>query len=318
MLSYKDFEQKQIVFISSEELKNLTLKNENLAVSLDWKITNQLSVHKIFCVFVSWDCTISTKLVNKILEFWISMYFMNINLKPKFCIWWQLEWNFLLREKQYNNKWDFDIAKIIVKNKAINQLELLKKIRNKTDKLKYAIDTIKNHIINIDKCEQDESLRWIEWNISKLYFPMVFKEIWWYKRMPRTRIDVLNLMLDIWYTYLYNIFEANLNLYWFDIYKWVYHKQFYERKSLVCDLIEPFRCLIEDQIVKWYNLWQIKEKDFFFKNWEYNIKHVKRPYYMKLMLDPIMKNKESIFNYVKNYYRAIIKNDISLIDSFSI
>lgn len=72
--------------------------------------------------------------------------------------------------------------------------------------------------------------------------------------MPRTRADIPNLLMDIGYTFIYNFVEANLNLYGFDIYKGFYHQLFFERKSLVCDLVEPFRCLIDKQIRKMYNL----------------------------------------------------------------
>lgn len=102
--------------------------------------------------------------------------------------------------------------------------------------------------------------------------------------MPRTRNDIPNLLLDIGYTMVYNIIEAHCNLYGFDIYKGVYHTAFYERKSLVCDLVEPFRCLIDRQLRKSYNLGQIDEKDFVFKQGEYSILMDKRVKYLKILL----------------------------------
>lgn len=52
MLSVQDFMEKQIVIVSCDELKEMILKNENLAVYKDGKIVHQISVFKIFCVFV--------------------------------------------------------------------------------------------------------------------------------------------------------------------------------------------------------------------------------------------------------------------------
>ena len=51
--------------------------------------------------------------------------------------------------------------------------------------------------------------------------------------------------MDIGYTYLFNFIDALLRLYGFDTYLGFYHKEFYQRKSLVCDVVEPFRCIID-------------------------------------------------------------------------
>ena len=131
--------------------------------------------------------------------------------------------------------------------------------------------------------------------------------------MPRTRNDIPNLLLDIGYTMLYNILEAHLNLYGFDIYKGVYHTAFYERKSLVCDLVEPFRCLIDRQLRKSYNLGQIDEKDFVRKQGEYQIKPECRVKYLRLLLTPVLEQKEMIFQYVKSFYACMISGETNLI-----
>jgi len=117
---------------------------------------------------------------------------------------------------------------------------------------------------------------------------------------------------------LYNILEAHLNLYGFDIYKWVYHTWFYERKSLVCDLVEPFRCLIDRQLRKSYNLGQIDEKDFYFKQGEYAIKNDQRVKYLKLLLSPVLAEKEIIFQYVKSFYACMMSGESGTILPFYI
>jgi hypothetical protein len=53
MLSYPDFLEKQFVIISSDEFKELILKNDNLAIYKDGVLVNQTSCYKIFCIFVS-------------------------------------------------------------------------------------------------------------------------------------------------------------------------------------------------------------------------------------------------------------------------
>ena len=122
-------------------------------------------------------------------------------------------------------------------------------------------------------------------------------------RMPRTRNDIINFLMDIGYSFLYNFIEANLCLYGFDVYKGVYHKLFYERKSLACDLVEPFRCIIDKKIRKMHNLGQINEQDFKFKNGEYTIEWEKQKKYIQNFLSALLEQKMQLFSYVKEYYR---------------
>jgi CRISPR-associated endonuclease Cas1 len=311
--------EKQFIVINSKYLKGLSLRNGNLLIKEKWKIINQHSCSKIFSVFIIWSGTITTNLVRELQKFWISLYCFDRNLRPNFMIGNKLDWNYILREKQYsmNEKQQLYIAQEIITNKISNQVELLRTIRNKDDWLKEAISKIDIIKAKIYTATNDDTLRWWEWNVSKLFFQNYFKENWWYKRMPRTRVDILNLLLDIGYFFLYNFIESCLNLYGFDIYKWVYHKLFYERKSLVCDVIEPFRCIIDKQIRKIYNLKQVNEKDFKFEHQEYNLKREKREDYVKLLLWEVIKNKKEIFGYVRDFYRWIMKEN-NIIPTFNI
>jgi len=127
-------------------------------------------------------------------------------------------------------------------------------------------------------------------------------------RKPRCKNDILNLLLDIGYHYLFNFIEANLELYGFDTYCGVYHKFFFQRKSLVCDIIEPFRCIIDRRLRKSFNLNQINPDDFGFKNGQYFIKREFNKKYTKIFLKEILKHKEPIFLYAQTYYRSFVKD----------
>ena len=58
------------------------------------------------------------------------------------------------------------------------------------------------------------------------------------------------MTLDIGYTMLFNIVDAMLQIYGFDTYYGVFHRCFYMRKSLVCDIMEPMRPIIDYEIRK--------------------------------------------------------------------
>ena len=89
-----------------------------------------------------------------------------------------------------------------------------------------------------------------------------FDNVQWNGRKPRIKSDYVNVVLDIGYTMLFNIVDAMLQVYGFDTYYGVFHKCFYMRKSLVCDIMEPIRPIIDYEVRKAINLGQCKIDDF--------------------------------------------------------
>lgn len=308
MLSRPDFAEKQIILIWCEQLKSLSLQNSNLLIKQHDETVNKISSSKIFCIFVAWDCTISSKLIKELLSHQICIYLLTSTLKPLCLIWSSLEGNYLLRRYQYNltDEDNLHLAKQLITNKIMNQLDLLNMIRNKDDTLQGAIMQMNQLIENIPGCVTTDSLRGMEWNAAKLFFTNYFAEMGWYRRAPRTREDIPNFLLDIWYSYLYGVIDAHLSLYGFDVYKGFFHTQFFERKSLVCDLVEPLRCLIDHAVRTWYNLKKIDPKDFKYVKGEYEIGRDSRIKYSKLFLGAIIKRKNEIFDFVKWYYRMMM------------
>ena len=67
--------------------------------------------------------------------------------------------------------------------------------------------------------------------------------------------------------------------------------------------MEPLRPLVDQQLVKAYNLKQVREKDFKFKNGQYflNIKY--NHHYTNIFFSMIMDNRENIYKYIYEYYR---------------
>lgn len=309
MLSLPDFDEKQILFIESFDTKNISFENENLVIKENEEIKNKISLYKIFAIFLVWEMTITSVLIRKFQEFWITLVLMKKNFLPYLVIWSETEGNFVLRKKQYEKTEEqmLEIAKNIIKVKAKNQLLLLKNFREKSKDLKENILKIENISKKIPFAENYEVLLWLEWNISKIFFGNYFSEIWWIRRAPRTKFDIKNLLLDIWYTYLFHFIEAMLRLYGFDNYYWVYHRTWYQRKSLALDLMEPFRCIIDKALLKSYNLSQINEKDFGFTNWQYILEWKNSRKYNQIFFKEIMHYKLEIFSFVKEYYKYFMK-----------
>ena len=82
----------------------------------------------------------------------------------------------------------------------------------------------------------------------------------------------------ILHTMLFNIVDAILQVYGFDTYYGVFHKCFYMRKSLVCDLMEPIRPVVDYQVRKSINLGQCKENDFEVINNRWCLKYKSNPH----------------------------------------
>src|SRR5690606_21300734 len=130
------------------------------------------------------------------------------------------EGNFLLRKKQYDYN-DWTIAKKLVENKISNQLSLLVGIRQKTLSCRDAIDTLKRARKAVLERNELKEILGTEGLAARVFFENWFDNVDWSGRRPRTKIDPINVILDIGYTYLFAIIEGMLNLYGFDIYSGV-------------------------------------------------------------------------------------------------
>lgn len=309
MISKLEFIEKQTLVINSDNTKKIKFRNQNLILlDEDDKILVQHPCSKIFMVFIIGEFSITSVLIKQARKFGVFFVFLNYNLKPYLSIGTENKGNFLLRQKQYFAKNDLEIAKRIVKNKIANQTLLMKSIRYKTKLEQESIRRIEQLILKIDLIRDYQELLGIEGNASKEFFTTYFKNLNFIGRKPRVKSDILNLLFDIGYTYLFNFIEANLEFYGFDNFRGVYHKLFYQRKSLVCDLIEPFRCIIDKKIKICFNLKQIDESDFGFKNGQFFLLREFNKKYSKLFLEEILRYKEEIFLFIQQYYRCFIKD----------
>ncbi len=216
------------------------------------------------------------------------------------------EGNTLLRKRQYEYS-GIDVGKHIISNKILNQREALNTFRSKTIAEREAIVHLDKHIILLQDAESLQEIMGIEGSAARIYFSQMFNNVIWKGRRPRIKSDYVNATLDIAYTVLFHIVEAILCAYGFDIYHGVLHTCFYMRKSLVCDLMEPIRPIMDLKIRKAINLRQCKETDFEVYEKRYVLPWKISPQYIEFIVEEIVKNKEKIFAYLQSYYRAVMK-----------
>lgn len=315
MLSHPDFKEKQIILALLSHGDRLSFRNDNIIImDEDKKIKHQSSCYRVFSLFVVGHLTVTTGLLRRAKKFGFSIVFMNHNLRP-YAFWnASAEGNVLLRRKQYAYS-SQDIAKKLVQNKIFNQIKILQKIRNKDTKIKNTIKSLKEYKERLlTESVTLKEILGLEGIASKIYFQSLFRDYEWRARRPRTKMDMTNSLLDIGYTLLFHFMEGLSNLYGFDIYQGVYHKTFYQRKSLICDLVEPFRPIIDDRIRKAYRLGQIKPDDFTVSQGQYLLFGKKSLPYLGFFIEALISNKQDIFRYVQSYYRAFIRS--SSIESY--
>lgn len=307
MLTAPDFKEKQIVFAILSHGERLSFKNDNVIITGKDGVKHQSSCYRLFSLIIVGHISITSGLLMRSKKFGFSIVLMSYGLVP-YGMWMAgAEGNVMLRQKQYHyNK--LEIAQYLVHAKINQQIQNLKLIRQKGEPLKDAISNLseyQNKIFNSSIELHD--LLGIEGMASKVYFKNYFGDIGWSGRKPRVKHDTINVLLDIGYTQLFYLMEALLNLYGFDIYKGYYHQVFYQRKSLVCDMVEPFRPWVDRRIRKAYRLNQVHEDDFLIKNSQFRLFGNNAKPYLAFLLKNLLKQKNTMFYFVQSFYRSFMQ-----------
>ena len=314
MLSDPDFVEKKIILVHLNKGDKISFRNDNLILTdKDNKVKFQLSCYSIFAVFIVGGFTLTSGIIERSKRFGFSIVLFNSYFKIYSCISYSLEGNTLLRRKQYTTNKGNEIAKEIIVNKIKNQRQTLVNLRDKS--VNDGIKILDEQIAKLNANDYtDYEIMGMEGLSAKVYFKRLYANYDWNGRQPRVKKDSINLLLDIGYTVLFNYIEAVLNIYGFDVYKGNLHKEFYKRKSLVCDIIEPFRPIIDYKIRKMINLNQISNYNFLIYNGQYQLEWKDSSRFILQMLEEIMMYKRAIFRYIQSYYRWVMKD--KEIDSF--
>lgn len=316
MLSLSDFSKKQIVFVYANEGEKIAYKNDNLVVKTkDDAIKFQISLYRLYIVYIIGDTSLTTVILKKAKKFGFSIALLSTTFRLYEMIGDTKNGNTLLKDKQYKHS-DLGIAKNIIYNKILNEINTLKNVRKKSESIKDAIVLLSDYCKKVFESEDYYLLLGCEGNAAKVYFKAMFEGLNWQGRKPRIKFDYINSALDIGYTILFTFLEVIVNSFGFDIYVGVLHKQFYMRKSLICDFVEPFRIIIDEQLKKSINLKQIREDDFTVINNQYRLKYENSTKYANIFLNAILSEKNRIFLYIQEYYRAFMKSES--IDRFPI
>lgn len=324
MYTIKDIENKSIFVLNCTEGKTLRVSNGVLLleeyVEGKNKTLTKFPFQKILAIFVIGNINITSPLIEKCAKFGIFLIVTKLSLRHIFVWANHAEANYVLHYKQYKlEKENIKIAKVLVSNKIENQIENIRLLK-KTDKHTLsAISSLEGSLTSISKIKDLSQLLGIEGNASKTYFSVYFSDYGWSCRQPRSKCDMINAILDMAYTILFNFIECFLRLFGFDPYIGVYHRLWFKRKSLVCDMIEPFRCIIDRTVRNALRRNIFISSDFSVYHEEYQLKREKSKDYYKWFFDALIPYKKDIFLYVRDYYRCFMEdNDIENYPKFKI
>jgi CRISPR-associated protein Cas1 len=321
MMSLQDLDKKQLVSVFCNDGEKISFKNDNLVVCDKFgKLKLQITCYRILILFVVGGFTLTSGIIQKSHKFAFPIFLLTNSLKVYEKFGYKLQGNVILRRKQYEHQDDIELAKFFVKNKIKNQLYVLKSRRNKSEYIDITISKIQNYLQKLDVFKGNlYELLSIEANVAKIYFKAQFDNFQWQGRKPRVKLDYVNSCLDIGYSVLFNFIESMLEIFGFDVFCGVLHKEFYMRKSLVCDFVEPFRSIIDIQVRKSINLRQFVEEDFTKVNMSYQLKWTQNKKYTQIFLAAILKYKKEIFLFTQSYYRSFMKGkDPALYNIFSL
>lgn len=301
MLSEPNFLARKIVVINANKGQKVSFLNDNLVVKdKSDKIILQYTCHRIFIVYIIGGFSITTGLIERGRKYGISFVFLTGGFKFYESLPYRSSGNTMLVRKQYTTNIDFGIGQNIVKNKILSQKKALSGLRNYKD----GVESLNNSLIKLKEPVKDLStLMGIEGTAAKVYFNRVFDTVEWNGRQPRVKRDIINLLLDIGYTILFNYIDALVSIYGFDTYKGNLHQEFYSRKSLICDLVEPFRTIVDLKVRKMHNLNQAPESNFICQKGRYMVNYKSKINYTSVFAEEINNHSQCIFRYIRDYYR---------------
>lgn len=309
MFTSKDVEYRSIYVINCITDRELRVSSGELLLEdmVDHKVLTKLPFQKILALFVIGHIHITTPLIEKCKKNNVALVVLKPSLRPVFYWANSAEANFLVRKRQYEfDKNDISIARVLIENKIANHVRLLQRTRKKDTLTSSAITACEQKMKQAREADEYDILMGIEGMAAKIFFVAYFQEAGWQGRRPRIKTDYLNATMDIGYTFLFNFIECFVRMFGFDLYVGIYHRLWFKRKSFVCDLMEPFRCIIDKTIRTAINKKQISEKDYEVHKGEYRLKRELNKEYCKLFFDALLPYKQDFFKYIQSYYRCFM------------
>ncbi|MDE3091368.1 MAG: CRISPR-associated endonuclease Cas1, partial [Chloroflexota bacterium] len=201
----------------------------------------------------------TTPAIAYLLERGIALVFLNSHGQLRGRLVGAAARNLELRHRQYRCAEDpafcLAVSRAIVRGKLENYGVLTRRMRRgRDDQCAAAVAEIEKQMTAAPGALDLDSLRGIEGAGTKAYFDVLRgglqHELGFVKRVRRPPTDPVNALLSLGYTLLGENLFAALEIVGLDPYDGFYHADKYGRPALALDLIEEFRGVIVDSLVR--------------------------------------------------------------------
>lgn len=256
----------------------LKKEGNRFKVKVDDK-TFEVSVKKVEQVLISTSATITTDAIKMAVDNNIDIVFLDHFGNPYGRVWHgKLGSTTLIRRMQleaYKSEVGLELAKGWIIEKMENQIDLLRDLaKNRPDhredlKMKRRkMENMREKMEGLTGKIEDrrQMILGFEGMCSKTYFEglsgILPEKYGFEERSRQPARDEFNCLLNYGYGVLYSMIEKGCIIAGLDPYIGFMHTDNYNKKSLVFDLIEPFRTHVDRTIVKLFSKRQVKGEHF--------------------------------------------------------
>jgi CRISPR-associated protein Cas1 len=239
----------------------------------------EVSAKKVDSILITTAAYLSTDAIKFAIDNNIDIVFLDYFGNPYGRVWHsKLGSTTLIRRRQLevsNQETGLTLAKGWTLAKLNNQIEFLKKLQNsrpaKREKLKEYIRRLEDVKSSMQKLEgtieeKRGTIMGLEGFAGKNYFEalsFVMPDRFGFEgRSSRPAKDEFNCLLNYGYGVLYSMVEKGCILAGLDPYVGFVHTDNYNKKSLVFDLIEPFRIIVDRTVIYLFSQRKIKKEYF--------------------------------------------------------
>ena len=287
---------KSTLYLFSKKYR-LELKNKKLYIYLEEEKIDEIPFFRLTGLVLNYHIPISAKILQYTFTHNITVCFVDGNFRFVGSVRHPESKNIFLRKAQYRTVDDaqksLGITKEIVKAKITNQAKV---IHLRQTEFALQIDAI-------EEADNIDSIRGVEGAFANMYWKKFGEgikaaEFSWKGRNKYPARDEVNALLSWGYTLLGIELQTFQEIVGLDPYLGVYHRDYYGRPSLVCDMQEEFRAWVVDAFVlKLLNLRIIRKEHFKEQNGEMRLKGEGYQIFMSRWLDHIKKDKKNYLGF---------------------
>jgi len=278
------------IFVTDED-KSLRRKGKRLIVDkYDNKVAD-IPLLKVTQVIIFANATLTTPLINSLLENEIPVTFLSYRGKFRGRLMPEFSKNSILRKAQYkaseNEKRRLNIARNFVTGKIKNQRRiLLRGTRgNRNENSKKIISELKRLKNKSEQAKDLGELRGYEGLSARKYFSIYGKllkdDFKFENRSKRPPGDEVNALLSFGYMMMYSEVFNLINASGYDPYIGYLHHDKYGKPGLVLDMLEEFRAIVDNLVKRLINRGVIKKNLFQEKYGGYELKEEGVEIYLK-------------------------------------